>query len=152
MYHEKFGKQRMDQMVPMITKRFSEVGVTYSLGGLTGNTMDSHRLLTHALSVGGEALQDKLVEELFMNYFSEEKFLGDKEVLLAAATKVGVPGAEAVINDKAACLDEVKKDLQTYTKGISGVPHFIVDGQYGMGGAQPPEAFAEIFETIANDC
>ncbi len=32
--------------------------------------------------------QDAVVEELFRNYFSEEKFIGDRAVLLAAAEKV----------------------------------------------------------------
>jgi hypothetical protein len=29
-----------------------------------------------------------VVEELFLNYFSQEKFIGDRAVLLAAAEKV----------------------------------------------------------------
>ncbi len=32
------------------------------MGGLTGNTLDSHRLAAHALEQGGEAMQDALME------------------------------------------------------------------------------------------
>ena len=51
------------------------------------------------------------MEEMMKNYFAEEKFLGDREVLLAAATKAGVPDAERVVDDKTACLDTVQAEL-----------------------------------------
>mmetsp|Transcript_28176 Transcript_28176/g.36442 ORF Transcript_28176/g.36442 Transcript_28176/m.36442 type:complete len:121 (+) Transcript_28176:248-610(+) len=86
-------------MVPMMTQRFADVGITYSLGGLTGNTLSSHRLSTYAYSVGGEELQDKVMEQLMKAYFSDEKYLNDRSVLLEAATEAGLPNAEAVIDD-----------------------------------------------------
>jgi len=45
----------------------------------------------------------------------------------------------------------VKHELSTYARGVSGVPHFIVDGRLGIGGAQPAEVFTELFEEIANE-
>jgi hypothetical protein len=39
--------------------------------GLTGNTLDSHRLIEWALHQGGPDAQNALVEELFRNYFTE---------------------------------------------------------------------------------
>mmetsp|Transcript_14477 Transcript_14477/g.34222 ORF Transcript_14477/g.34222 Transcript_14477/m.34222 type:complete len:152 (+) Transcript_14477:256-711(+) len=151
MYNEKFGAARIAQMLPMMAARFGEVGLTYSIGGNTGNTLDSHRLAAHALKVGGETMQNRLMEELFLNYFCEEKYLGDRAVLVAAALKAQVPEAEQVLDDKSAMLEETKQDLAKYGRGISGVPHFIIDGKYGIGGAQPTEAFVEIFEELANE-
>jgi hypothetical protein len=80
LYYSKFGEDRVNQMMPRMTQVFSNVGLKYSMGGLTGNTFDSHRLATWALAKGGPAAQDKLMEEMFINYFTEEKFLGDKQV------------------------------------------------------------------------
>ncbi len=58
-------------MVPHMTRTFAELGVNYSLGGLTGNTLNSHRLIHWAGKVAGWQAQNALVEELFRNYFSE---------------------------------------------------------------------------------
>lgn len=148
MYHRKFGVPRVQQMMPMMTKRFQDVGIVYSMGGKTGNTLDSHRLSAYALKVGGEKLQNALMEELFMNYFSQEKFLGDPQVLQAAADKCQVPDAVTVLSDPSVCMDEVRKDLATYARGVSGVPHFIINEQHHLSGAQPPEAFEDIFEEL----
>lgn len=71
MYKSKFGEARVAQMLPMMTKTFSDLGVNYSIGGLTGCTLDSHRLIHWAGEVAGEAAQDAVVTELFSNYFSE---------------------------------------------------------------------------------
>ena len=150
MYNRKFGPARVSQMVPMMTKRFADVGIQYSLGGNTGQTIDSHRLSAHALKVGGEALQDALMEELFLNYFSQEKFLGDAAVLQAAADKVNVPGAAEVLADPTAMLAEVQAELHSYARGVRGVPHFIIDGEFHLSGAQPTEAFQEIFEDLSS--
>lgn len=150
MYHRKFGAQRVAAMVPMMTQRFAEVGVAYSLGGLTGQTMDSHRLSAHALKVGGEAVQNALMEELFLNYFSQEKYIGDSAVLAAAAEKVGLEGAAAVIADKGVMRAEVEGELRSFARGVRGVPHFVIDGQHHLSGAQPTEAFVEIFEELSS--
>eukprot|EP01048_Picozoa_sp_COSAG05_P015413 COSAG05_NODE_1857_length_3950_cov_11.680083_2_plen_82_part_00 len=42
-YISKFGKDRVDQIVPHMTKVFADEGLSYSLGGMTGATMNSHR-------------------------------------------------------------------------------------------------------------
>ena len=33
-------------------------------------------------------------------------------------------------------------------RGVSGVPFFVVNGQYGISGAQPPEALLQAFDQI----
>lgn len=61
-------------------------------------------------------------------YFADEKYLNDRAVLLEVATESGVPDAEKVLDDPQAYLEEVKQEMATYARGVSGVPHFIVDG------------------------
>lgn len=40
--------------------------------------------------------------------------------------------------------DAVGADLdQASAYGISGVPFFVIDGRYGVSGAQPPEVLAQ---------
>ena len=42
-------------------------------------------------------------------------------------------------------LADVKADVaQAQAYGIQGVPFFVIDGKYGVSGAQDPEAFANV--------
>merc|ERR1719265_3074159 len=125
MYKQKFGEARVNQMLPMMLQAGQQDGINFSYGGNTGNTFDSHRLISFADKQG---LQDPIVEELFKNYFEEEKCVSDRTVLLAAANKVGLKGAEEMLNSNAET-DQVKQELSQYqqAQGISGVPFFIIN-------------------------
>eukprot|EP00746_Dinoflagellata_sp_MGD_P021738 gnl/MRDRNA2_/MRDRNA2_150801_c0_seq1.p1 gnl/MRDRNA2_/MRDRNA2_150801_c0~~gnl/MRDRNA2_/MRDRNA2_150801_c0_seq1.p1 ORF type:complete len:186 (-),score=56.27 gnl/MRDRNA2_/MRDRNA2_150801_c0_seq1:60-617(-) len=146
MYKEKFGEERVNQMLPMMQQVGRQEGINFSYGGNTGNTFDSHRLISLALKQGN---QDAIIEELFKNYFEEEKCLSDRAVLLAAANKVGLHDAEEMLRSSAE-VSEVESDIAKYQKGqsITGVPFFIINGRYRMSGAQDPETFEEIFAKI----
>ena len=78
-----------------MTKNFADVGVKYSLGGKTGNTLDSHRLATWVKDKHGLKKQDEVMTAMFQAYFSDEKFLGDRGVLVAAAETAGLSGDDA---------------------------------------------------------
>ena len=54
-----------------------------------------------------------------------------------ALKKAGVAGQVIGIGRSQATLDEALR------LGISGVPFFIFDGRYGLGGAQPPEVLLD---------
>ena len=91
MYKEKFGEARIAQMLPHMTKTFAELGVHYSIGGLTGSTLDSHRLIHWAGEVGGASAQDAVVSELFNNYFSEVSSLQAGGGVLGDTWHCGIP-------------------------------------------------------------
>mmetsp|Transcript_19096 Transcript_19096/g.24769 ORF Transcript_19096/g.24769 Transcript_19096/m.24769 type:complete len:115 (-) Transcript_19096:225-569(-) len=114
--------------------------------------MSAHRLIAYAETFGTEK-QNLLVEELFKNYFGQEKFLNDKEVLIAAAEKVGITGAVEIINDPKAYESTVIEQYNTYAKGVRGVPFFILEAPSGktvtLSGAQPVDAFIDAFSHIA---
>ncbi|PNH06161.1 hypothetical protein TSOC_007481 [Tetrabaena socialis] len=147
-YNDKFGPARVAQMLPQMTRTFAEEGLQYKMGGLTGNTLDSHRLIAWAEQFG-LAQQNALVEELFARYFCQEKYIGDRGVLLEAVAAAGlsVADAAAVLDDPAAFTQEVQQ-LVARARGIGGVPYFVIDKRLKMSGAQPPEAFEEAFEQV----
>ncbi|EKX35982.1 hypothetical protein GUITHDRAFT_117897 [Guillardia theta CCMP2712] len=147
MYHEKFGADRVRMMMPRLTQAFDNVGVKFSMGGMTGNTFDSHRLIYWA---GTKGKQDELMEELFMNYFSQEKYIGDPQVLEQAAEKVGLDRQEAagVISNPQAFAKEVEAEKKKFGRSVSGVPFFIINGEEGLSGAQPPEVFEQVFREV----
>ena len=105
-----------------MTAKFKSIGIDYSMGGMTGSTMDSHRLIQYSEKFGVDK-QNKLVEELFNNYFCEEKFLGDRAVLLAAAQKCEITGAEEYLANESNGRSEVMEQLE-FANGVSGVPFF----------------------------
>ncbi len=75
-------------------------------------------------------MQNALVAELFTAYFSDEKFINDREVLVAAADKVGLAGAREYLAEPGNGSEETKVALQKgRSMGVSGVPFFIVDGK-----------------------
>eukprot|EP00798_Chlamydomonas_sp_ICE-L_P010195 gene10195-8107_t len=115
-------------------KTFKDLGVTYSVGGMTGNTFDSHRLIHWVGETSGAAKQNALVEELFMNYFSQEKFINDRAVLVAAADKVGQPGAAEYLADP--------------KNGKEEVPFFTIGGQAQLDGAQEVATFENTFTQV----
>lgn len=116
-------------------ERFAKLGMQYSMGGYTGNTLNSHRLIAWAGQTHGP---HALVEQLFNAYFCQEQYIDDPEVLVGAAQAAGLPREEAqrVVDDHTAYADEVAGDVHP---GISGVPHFIVNGKVHLSGAQPVE-------------
>lgn len=147
-YKAKFGEGRMQMIQDRVGGAFASLGYRYSMGGKTGSTLDSHRLLWLA---GRQSLekQNALVEELFLNFFTQEKFIGDKQVLVAVAEKADVEGSREFLDDPQAGLKEVLGEERKFRRGVSGVPHFVIDGRYQVSGAQPPEAFVEAFEVAA---
>lgn len=64
------------------------------------------------------------------------------KTLLDAAEKAGLDKAEAEAwLDEGKGGDEVDKAVEwAYAKGIQGVPHFIINDRYEIGGAQDVEA------------
>ncbi|KAJ6371187.1 hypothetical protein OIU77_001649 [Salix suchowensis] len=90
-YRGKFGS-RAEGISTRMTEIFRGLGLEYNMSGLTGNTLDSHRLIYFAGQQGIDK-QHKLAEELFLGYFTQAKYVGDMEFLLECAQKAGVDGS-----------------------------------------------------------
>lgn len=146
-YNEKFGAERVAQMVPHMKRVGERVGISFSYGGFVGNTFNSHRLIWRAREDGGSALQDKVVESVFRAYFEEEKSLGEASVLRDCAERAGMDTASTVLDDESAGTGEVRNEMTEFRAktGCRGVPLFVIDETHVLNGAQPPEAFLEVF-------
>mmetsp|Transcript_43868 Transcript_43868/g.129882 ORF Transcript_43868/g.129882 Transcript_43868/m.129882 type:complete len:183 (-) Transcript_43868:117-665(-) len=149
LYKRKFGADRVAAMLPMMLETGKKDGINFSYGGNTGNTFDSHRLISVAAKQGKE---DAMVEELFRNYFEEEKCISDHKVLLAAAEKVGIQNAAAFLAGKDETQD-VQSELQNYQgkMRISGVPHFIFNGKISESGAIESQQLQQIFSGLLRE-
>ncbi|KAK1562272.1 hypothetical protein Q3G72_009227 [Acer saccharum] len=143
-YEDKFGS-RAQGIAARMTEVFRGLGLEYNLSGLTGNTLDSHRLIYFAGQQGLDK-QHNLVDELCLGYFTQGKYIGDRQFLVESARKVGVEGAAEFLEDPNNGLNEVKEELEKYSTRISGVPHYVINGKHELSGGQPPEVFLRAFQ------
>jgi predicted DsbA family dithiol-disulfide isomerase len=83
-------------------------------------------------------------------YFTEGRHVGRIDDLADLAEEIGLDreeSLEALRTDRH--LADVRADqAQARAYGIQGVPFFVIDGQYGVSGAQPPEAFAGVLREL----
>jgi predicted DsbA family dithiol-disulfide isomerase len=148
---KKYGQSeaQMRRMQEQLIATAAEEGLTFRLlENVHTNTVDAHRLLHLALETGGPALQRELKETMLAAYFSRAEDVGDPAVLRRLATAVGLDAArvdEVLASDEFA--DAVEADIaQARAYGAGGVPFHVVDGRYGVSGAQPSEVFAQVLE------
>ena len=119
-------------------------GLEYHLGdaGLTGNTLDAHQLLQLGKARG---IQDAVVERLYRAYFTEQRSVFERDSLVALAGEAGLDQAEATdVLERDIFVDAVAADFrEARALGVNGVPFFVLDGRYGVSGAQAADVFGE---------
>jgi predicted DsbA family dithiol-disulfide isomerase len=114
------------------------------------NTLDCHRLILWAQSSGRGAQMKQRLMDL---YFTDGADLSDREVLVRAATDVGMDAnttREMLASD--ADVAQVESAANSAKDaGIDGVPTFILGGVAAITGAQSPEVIANAIRQIATN-
>ncbi|MEA9599612.1 DsbA family oxidoreductase [Polynucleobacter sp. AP-Sanab-80-C2] len=114
------------------------------------NTFDAHRLLHWAGQEFGLEKQAILKKELLNTYFCLAVNLDDQHNLIDAVTRSGLDQDRALkVLKNNEFAKEVRTEEATYTNaGINSVPAIILNDQYLMQGAQPPESFVNAFAQL----
>lgn len=114
---------------------------------LRARTFDAHRLLHLAQAEGKQA---ELKELLLEAYFCEGRNLGEHAVLAEIAVRAGLEEDRArQVLAGTEYTAEVEADVaQARAYGANGVPFFVVEGKYGVSGAQPAEVFSQLLERV----
>ena len=142
---------RVDELDAQMAKTFSSVGLEFRLGdGLSGNTLAAHEVVAAGAEAG---IQDAVIERLFRAYFTEGRSVFDPASLVTLGAEAGLDEdalREALVSGTYA--SAVQRDLaEARELGITGVPFFVLDGRFGVSGAQMPEVFdqalAQAWET-----
>lgn len=140
------AREHVEQMLERVTSIAKGVGLDYDFSSVhQTNTIKAHELLHFAKEKG---LQAQMKERLLSAYFVEGKHIGQIEQLADLAAEVGLNREEtvAVLSDET-YLPAVKADVaQAEVFGIEGVPFYVLDGQFGISGAQEPEIFAQALQ------
>jgi predicted DsbA family dithiol-disulfide isomerase len=149
--HKGIPVAEVKQMIGRITGVAATVGLDFDYDSVhQTNTIRAHELLHFAKSKG---LQLELKERLLKAYFMEGLHFGHLDVLADLAAEVGLDRAEAIAALEAnTYLADVKADTaQAQAYGIQGVPFFVIDGKYGVSGAQSPAAFVDVLERARDE-
>jgi predicted DsbA family dithiol-disulfide isomerase len=142
------GKGEAQAMISRVVNAGAEAGIEFRFDiSRPGNTFDAHRLLHLAKKRG---VQNELEDRLFASTFTEGRAIGDVDTLVELAGDAGLDVDEArevLVSD--AFADDVRADEQEAAEiGVRGVPFFVFDRKYGVSGAQPAKAFAEVLQRV----
>ncbi|MBV9347246.1 MAG: DsbA family oxidoreductase [Pseudolabrys sp.] len=147
----KFGSvERYKGIAQRVGAAAKAEGLDYAMDRISSqpNTADAHRLIRWADAIGKGAQMKQRLMDL---YFTEGADLTQRDVLVRAATEVGLDANEVrngLAGDKD--LAEVESEAQAAKEaGIEGVPMFIFGGKFAVSGAQAPEYLAEAIERAA---
>jgi predicted DsbA family dithiol-disulfide isomerase len=149
--HKGMPPQDVQRMLEQVTAIAAAEGLTYDFDAAHHTTtLAAHEVLHLARAHG---VQGDLVERLFRAYFTEGRRLDRAEELADLAADVGLDRAEvlAALADHRH-RDDVEVDFtQARAFGITGVPFVVLDGRYGVSGAQDAAVFHQALVRAAED-
>ncbi|MCR2800944.1 DsbA family oxidoreductase [Microbacterium sp. zg-Y818] len=146
--HKGMPREQVQQMLERVTGVAAEAGLDYRFDLLKHtNTVKAHELLHFAKAHGR---QHEMAERLMAAYFTEGRHVGriDDLVQLAADAGLDAEAARAALESGQYLADVRADQAQAQAYGITGVPFFVIDGKYGVSGAQPADAFAQIARQV----
>ena len=154
-YARKFGgPERADAIFEQMTATAAAEGIQFDFPrALRANTSQAHRLLWWSHQQFGYAGQSRLKEQLMAAYFTHGRDVGDVDTLIdvavSALTAFWGEGSqkdsvrEFLISDFGT--DQVQADLdEAAANGITGVPTYVIDGQWAIPGAQDSDTFERV--------
>lgn len=139
------------QMLERVTEIAKTEGLAYDFDAVQQTrTLKAHELLHLAKAHG---LQGPMKERLLAAYFEQGRHVGRVDELATLAAEVGLDPDEAVAAlESGRFAADVQADIdQARAYGITGVPFYVIDGRYGLSGAQPAETFAAALAQVASD-
>ena len=126
-------------------------GLKYDFAALRHTrTLLAHQAIQHG-KVRGR--QEPLVDRLFRAYFEEGRHIGRAEEIAGLAAEVDLDAAEMrqVLADGTYARAVAEDIAMAREAGINGVPFYVIDGRYGVSGAQSSELFASALRRAAGE-
>ena len=143
--------EQVSLMLANVTEIAASVGLDYDYDHVhQTNTVKAHELIHYAKA---EGRQLEMKERLLKAYFVDGRHVGRIEDLADLAAEIGLDRAEVVrvLTDET-YLADVKADVaQAVAYGIQGVPFFVIDGTYGVSGAQDATTFTKVLEQVRTE-
>ena len=146
--HKGLDGETVARMSERVTQIAASVGLNYDLENqVMTNTSLAHVAL-HFAKQHGKQVDFK--ERLMSAHFVEAKHVGRLEDIVALGAEIGLNAdelREALVGGE--YLAAVGADLeQAAAYGITGVPFFVIQGKYGVSGAQDSTVFVNAFDQV----
>jgi predicted DsbA family dithiol-disulfide isomerase len=141
---------QVGQMLERVTSIAASVGLDYHYEDVRQtNTIKAHELIHYAKA---KDRQLDMKERLLRAYFVEGRHVGRIDDLADLAADIGLDRDDVIRSLSASeYLTDVKADVALARQyGIQGVPFFVIDGKYGVSGAQESTAFADVLRQVQN--
>lgn len=146
-----FGEERAGQIMASMKETGAAEGIPFDTppGARSPNTLSAHVLMYWASRTQGVD-QNALAEKLFHAHHVRGEDIGNHHVLAGIASEVGMNPAEVLNGLKAGTDEDTVTAMmeQAREAGVSGVPFFIIDGEHGLSGAQPPETLLQVLDQV----
>ena len=115
--------------------------------GIIPNTFNSHRLIYWSKENNSQL---ETVEEIFKSYFEESKDIGNINILIDIAEKVGLDPQKIRKKfnndeDRTTLIDQEQTNRQN---GVMGVPAYIIDDGITLTGSQPVISIVKLLEHL----
>ncbi|MCU1558131.1 MAG: DsbA family oxidoreductase [Microbacteriaceae bacterium] len=139
------------EMLARVTGIAQNVGLAYDYDHVhQTNTVKAHELIHYAKSKGRQL---DMKERLFKAYFINGEHIGRIDDLADIAAEMGFDHDDVVrALETNEFLADVKADVTLAGEyGIQGVPFFVIDGKYGVSGAQEAETFANVLTQVRSE-
>ena len=143
--------EQVKGMNQQITGLAKAEGLDYHLNDIkVTNTEKAHELIHFAATQGkGPEMKERLLKA----YFTEGRHVGQEDYLLDLAADIGLDrdAAKAALESGAFAQAVADDVAQAGAYGIRGVPFFVVDGKYGISGAQAAGAFLQALNKVQSE-
>ncbi len=143
------GKEAAAQVYADIQKAAEADGLKVKLDKITRtpNTINAHRLIHWA---GIEGVQNEVVAALFIANFEQGRDISAPDVLADIAESVGMERAATarLLASDAETAETRAADEKAREMGVSGVPTFLIDGQYVVTGARDTAFWVDLIDEI----
>ena len=156
-YAKKFGGvERAAQIIDTVTKTAAADGIEFRMDiALRANTILAHRLIWFADQSldDGHVTQRALKERLMRAYFTDGQDVGDVDVLVACAVDVGLDDGQvrAFLASREGQSEVIEMLDHAASTGITGVPTYVINGQWAVPGAQDPAVFERIINRLLDN-
>ncbi|SJN12075.1 FrnE protein [Leucobacter sp. 7(1)] len=148
--HAGANRERIDTVNAQLAELARAEGVSYR-PDLTRptNSRLALELLHYADTAGHRAA---LTRRLFAAYFTEGRHIGHVDELIDLAQEIGLDPdlVREVLTDRR-YQDAVTRDSERLQAlGASGVPLYVINGTWGISGAQPVQTYLDALQKAAN--
>jgi len=149
--HKGVPLDQAQQMIARVSSIAASVGLDYDYDHMhQTNTVKAHELIHYAKAHGRQL---DMKERLLKAYFIDGRHVGRIEELADLAAEIGLDRADVVrALESNQYLADVKADVaQASEYGIQGVPFFVIDGKYGVSGAQEADTFTNVLTQVRDE-